>query len=98
MGGATVLYLYGYSFHYFKPLESNSVTTYILYFGYMELICFGLYLITGGTVGLLSAFWFNKKIFGSIKIDEIDGLMSSVECMHAVWEFRLNTDCKISGL
>lgn len=61
-----------YSFHYFKQLESNSVATYILYFGYMALICFGLYLITGGTVGLLSALWFNKKIFGSIKIDKID--------------------------
>uniref|UniRef100_A0A7S3QEP7 Transmembrane 9 superfamily member n=1 Tax=Chaetoceros debilis TaxID=122233 RepID=A0A7S3QEP7_9STRA len=67
-GGATALYVYGYSFHYFKQLESNSVATYILYFGYMALICFGLYLITG-TVGLLSALWFNKKIFGSIKID-----------------------------
>ena len=67
-GGSTALYVFGYSFHYFKQLESNSPATYALYFGYMGLISFGLYLVTG-TVGFLSSLWFNKKIFGSIKID-----------------------------
>jgi len=67
-GGATALYVFGYSFHYFKQLETNSPATYSLYFGYMALISFGLYLITG-TVGFLSSLWFNQKIFGSIKID-----------------------------
>eukprot|EP00551_Chaetoceros_affinis_P011039 CAMPEP_0203663036 /NCGR_PEP_ID=MMETSP0090-20130426/784_1 /ASSEMBLY_ACC=CAM_ASM_001088 /TAXON_ID=426623 /ORGANISM="Chaetoceros affinis, Strain CCMP159" /LENGTH=666 /DNA_ID=CAMNT_0050525899 /DNA_START=42 /DNA_END=2042 /DNA_ORIENTATION=+ len=67
-GGATALYVYLYSFQYFKQLESNSVATYILYFGYMALICFGLFLISG-SVGLLSCLYFNKKMFGSIKID-----------------------------
>lgn len=67
-GGATALYVFGYSFHYFKQLETNSPATYALYFGYMALISFGLYLITG-TVGFLSSLWFNQKIFGSIKID-----------------------------
>lgn len=67
-GGSTAIYVYGYSFHYFKQLQTNSPATYVLYFGYMALVSFGLYLITG-TVGLLSSLWFNKKIFGSIKID-----------------------------
>jgi transmembrane 9 superfamily protein 2/4 len=67
-GGATAIYVFGYSFHYFKQLESNSPATYVLYFGYMALISFGLYLVTG-TVGFLSSLWFNKKIFGTIKID-----------------------------
>ena len=67
-GGATALYVYLYSFHYFKSLHVNSPATYVLYFGYMALICFGLYLMTG-TVGMMSSLWFNKKIFGSIKID-----------------------------
>jgi len=67
-GGATALYVFGYSFHYFKQLESSSPATYALYFGYMALNSFGLYLVTG-TVGFLSSLWFNQKIFGSIKID-----------------------------
>ena len=67
-GGATAFYVFGYSFHYFKQLESNSPATYMLYFGYMGLISIGLYLVTGA-VGFFSALWFNKKIFGSIKID-----------------------------
>jgi transmembrane 9 superfamily protein 2/4 len=67
-GGATAIYVYGYSFHYFKQLESNSPATYILYFGYMALFSCGLFMVCG-TVGMLSSLWFNKKIFGSIKID-----------------------------
>ncbi len=67
-GGATALYVYLYSFHYFKQLHINSSATYVLYFGYMALICLALFLMTG-TVGMMSSLWFNKKIFGSIKID-----------------------------
>jgi len=67
-GGATAFYVFGYSFHYFKQLETNSPATYVLYFGYMALISFGLFLVMG-TVGFMSSLWFNKKIFGSIKID-----------------------------
>jgi len=67
-GGASALYVFGYSLHFFKDLESNSVATYILFVGYMALASFGLFLITG-TVGLMSALWFNRKIFGSIAIN-----------------------------
>ncbi len=67
-GGATAIYVYWYSFQYFQQLQSSSVATYILYFGYMGLISFGLFLITG-TVGTFSCLWFNKMMFGSIKID-----------------------------
>lgn len=67
-GGATAIYVYGYTFQYFQQLQSNSLATYVLYFGYMGLMSFGIFLITG-TVGLLSCLWFNKKIYGSIKID-----------------------------
>merc|ERR1712038_107703 len=67
-GGATALYVYLYSFQYFRQLESNSFATYVLYFGYMALISFGLFLVCG-SVGLLTCLYFNKKMFGSIKID-----------------------------
>jgi transmembrane 9 superfamily member 2/4 len=39
-----------------------------LYFGYMGLICFGLFLMTG-FIGVFCSLWFNKVIFASIKID-----------------------------
>ncbi len=67
-GGATAVYVYWYSFQYFQQLQSNSVATYILYFGYMGLASFGIFLITG-SVGTFSCLWFNKMMFGSIKID-----------------------------
>lgn len=67
-GGSTSVFVYAYAMFYFKQLESNSVATYILYFGYMGLVSFGLFLICG-SVSLFSCLWFNRKIFGSIKID-----------------------------
>merc|ERR1712157_608782 len=66
--GSAAIYVYLYSFVYFKQLEVNSFVTYMLYFGYMSLICIGLFLMTG-CLGLFSSLWFNKAIFGSIKID-----------------------------
>merc|ERR1740122_949611 len=32
--GSTAIYVYLYSFVYFKQLEANSLATYMLYFGY----------------------------------------------------------------
>jgi transmembrane 9 superfamily protein 2/4 len=67
-GGATGIFVFLYSGWYFRTLEANSGASYILYFGYMALVSFGIFLITG-SVGLFSCLWFNKKIYGSIKID-----------------------------
>uniref|UniRef100_A0A7S0GAF1 Transmembrane 9 superfamily member n=1 Tax=Proboscia inermis TaxID=420281 RepID=A0A7S0GAF1_9STRA len=66
--GSTAIWVFGYSVMYFKQLEANSFATYMLYFGYMGLACFGLFLATG-CVGVYSALTFNQTIFGSIKID-----------------------------
>ena len=66
--GSTGLYVFLYSFVYFKQLEANAFATYVLYFGYMALASLGLFLMTG-CVGVLSCLVFNKTIFGSIKID-----------------------------
>jgi len=67
--GSVGLYLFGYSFYWFKQLEaSRMLMTYLLYFGYMFLISFAVFLMTG-MVGFLSCFWFTRKIFGSIKVD-----------------------------
>ena len=67
-GGSIAIFVYLYAMSYFKQLETNSVATYFLYFGYMGLICFALFLLTG-SLGVLTSLWFNKKIFGAIKID-----------------------------
>ena len=67
--GSTALYVFFYSFVYFKQLEaSKTAATYVLYFGYMGLASFALFLMTG-YIGVASSLWFNKTIFASIKID-----------------------------
>merc|ERR1712157_562961 len=67
-GGSTGIYVFAYSFVYFKQLETNSFATYVLYFGYMGLASLGLFLMTG-FVGAASTLWFNISIFGSLKVD-----------------------------
>jgi len=65
--GATAIYVFLYSFVYFKQMEASSPATYALYFGYMALVCLGLFVMMG-FVGVSTSLWFNKVIFGSIKI------------------------------
>jgi transmembrane 9 superfamily protein 2/4 len=67
--GSTALYTFLYSMVWFKSLEaSRMLMTYLLYFGYMALICSAMLLVTG-TVGALTSLWFVRKIFGTIKVD-----------------------------
>lgn len=67
-GGSTAIYVFLYSFVYFKQLHASTFATYVLYFGYMGLASLALFLTTG-CIGVYCALWFNKTIFGSIKID-----------------------------
>jgi transmembrane 9 superfamily protein 2/4 len=41
--GSTALWVFLYSIVYFQQLEANSFVTYVLYFGYMGLICLGMF-------------------------------------------------------
>lgn len=67
--GSVSLYMMAYSFIWFQSLEaSKMLMTYMLYFGYMFLLSFGLLLITG-SVGALTSLWFIRTIFGTIKVD-----------------------------
>ena len=67
--GSTALYTFLYSMFWFKSLEaSRMLMTYLLYFGYMSLICMAMLLVTG-TVGALTSLWFIRKIFATIKVD-----------------------------
>jgi len=66
--GSTAIWVFLYSCVYFQQLESNSFGTYVLYFGYMGLASLGLFLMTG-FIGVSASLWFNKTIFGSLKVD-----------------------------
>mmetsp|Transcript_17393 Transcript_17393/g.32590 ORF Transcript_17393/g.32590 Transcript_17393/m.32590 type:complete len:653 (+) Transcript_17393:107-2065(+) len=67
--GSTAAYTFIYSFFWFRSLEaSKMLITYMLYFGYMFLICTAMFLVTG-SVGALTSLWFIRKIFGTIKVD-----------------------------
>jgi len=67
--GSTALYTFIYSMFWFRSLEaSKMLMTYLLYFGYMGMICSAMLLVTG-TVGTLTSLWFVRKIFGTIKVD-----------------------------
>merc|ERR1711935_919487 len=67
--GSTAFYMMAYSVVWFRQLESSKlVITYMLYFGYMFIISFGMFLTTG-MVGFFSCFIFTRKIFGAIKVD-----------------------------
>ena len=42
--------------------------TYVMYFGYMGIVCIGIFLLTG-TVGLGASLWFTKVIYSTIKVE-----------------------------
>jgi transmembrane 9 superfamily protein 2/4 len=67
--GSTAFYTFVYSFFWFRTLEaSRMLLTYLLYFGYMFLVSFAIFLVTG-TMGALTSLWFVRKIFCTIKVD-----------------------------
>ena len=67
--GSTAMYTFIYSIFWFRTLEaSRMLITYLLYFGYMSLICFGMLLLFG-TVGALTSLWFVRLMFSTIKVD-----------------------------
>jgi transmembrane 9 superfamily protein 2/4 len=66
--GSTAIYVFLYSALYFSRLEANLAVTYVIYFGYMSLLCTGLFVLMG-SVGYGASFWFIKQIYGSVKLD-----------------------------
>jgi transmembrane 9 superfamily member 2/4 len=67
--GSSALYLFMYSVLYFyTKLDIMKFVPGLLYFGYMALVSFTFFLLTG-TFGFYSCLWFVKKIYSSIKVD-----------------------------
>lgn len=59
--------LYAVWYH-LTELEMTGLAPVLLYYGYMSIICFTFFLVTG-TIGYFSCFWFNCQIYASIKVD-----------------------------
>ncbi|XP_020222630.1 transmembrane 9 superfamily member 10 [Cajanus cajan] len=67
--GSSALYLFLYAaFYFFTKLEITKPISGVLYFGYMLLLSYGFFVVTG-TIGFYSCFWFIRLIYSSVKID-----------------------------
>lgn len=68
-GASTGVYLFLYSLWYLvTKLELVGVLSIAMYVSYMGVICFAFSLYSGA-IGLLSSFWFCRKIYGAVKVD-----------------------------
>ncbi|OAY85497.1 transmembrane 9 superfamily member 7-like [Ananas comosus] len=67
--GSSALYLFAYAvFYFFTKLDITKVVSGILYFGYMLIVSYAFFVLTG-TIGFYACFWFVRKIYSSVKID-----------------------------
>lgn len=67
--GSSALYLFMYAaFYFFTKLQITKVVSGILYFGYMGIISYAFFVLTG-TIGFYACYWFVRVIYASVKID-----------------------------
>eukprot|EP00892_Ulva_mutabilis_P011238 jgi/Ulvmu1/8487/UM044_0021.1 len=67
--GSSALYLFLYSaFYFYTKLDITKTVPMLMYFGYMLMISYGFFCITG-TIGFYACHWFVKTIYGAVKID-----------------------------
>jgi len=67
--GSASLYVFLYSAMYYSgKMHVVKVVSTMLYFGYMGLVSFAFYIMTG-TVGITACWLFVRKIYSSIKVD-----------------------------
>jgi len=67
--GSFALYFFGYAIYYFMTqLQIDQFVSTLLFFGYMSLVCFAFFVLTG-TIGFLATLLFVRKIYATIKID-----------------------------
>jgi transmembrane 9 superfamily protein 2/4 len=67
--GSCALYIFLYSIWYLaKELQIDEKVGMMLYFGHMTVFTFTFFLLTGA-IGFYAAFWFNHRIYSSIKVD-----------------------------
>jgi len=67
--GSSAVYLFLYSaFYYFTKLDITKTTSGTLYFGYMFMVSYCFFVLTG-TIGFYACYAFVKTIYASVKID-----------------------------
>ncbi|XLR28740.1 hypothetical protein S83_056640 [Arachis hypogaea] len=67
--GSSALYLFLYAtFYFFTKLEITKFVSAVLYFGYMLIVSYAFFVVTG-TIGFYACFWFTRLIYSSVKID-----------------------------
>lgn len=67
--GFTAVYFFIYCIHfYWSKLELQGGASVFLYFGYMLIVVFCFFLLTG-TIGFFACFWFVTKIYSVVKVD-----------------------------
>jgi len=67
--GSSAFYLFLYSIlYFFTKLEIIKFVSALLFFGYMFLVSFAFFVLTG-TIGFVACYLFVRKIYSSIKVD-----------------------------
>jgi len=67
--GSCAAYMMIYAFWYnITELSLEGFVPVMIYFGYMSILSISVFLVTG-TIGFFSCYWFNVKIYESIKVD-----------------------------
>lgn len=66
--GASAFYLFLYSTYYYTKLEITKFVPMMVYFGYMAVVSYGFFCLTG-TIGFYSCLWFVRKIYSAVKFD-----------------------------
>jgi transmembrane 9 superfamily protein 2/4 len=67
--GSSALYLFAYSIlYFFTKLSIVKFLSAVLFFGYMFLVSFAFFLLTGA-IGFVSCWIFTVKIYGAVKVD-----------------------------
>lgn len=67
--GSSALYLFLYSvFYFYNRLDISNTIPMLMYFGYMGIISYGFFCLTG-MVGFYACHWFVRKIYGAVKFD-----------------------------
>jgi transmembrane 9 superfamily member 2/4 len=67
--GSSALYLFLYSgFYFYTKLDITKTVAMLMYFGYMLVISYGFFCITG-TIGFVACYYFVRAIYSAVKID-----------------------------
>ena len=67
--GSSAFYLFAYgTVYFFTKLEITKKVPTMMYFGYMGVVSYGFYILTG-SIGFLASYAFVRTIYSSVKID-----------------------------